>query len=576
MCCDPKGLFDVVHKSTEVKIANGKTVKSPHWGKCRAIMTVKRNGRICREEILLLKVLFVPDMDVNVLSVKVIEQNCKSVMFKEHSVFIERKDGSRIQILCEQDFKSLCTVKLNVIEENKRVVTRDEAHMMGAHSHRRTAELTAQDQEWILVGDKKGCSDCFEAKGAQKKVNKHAEHTSAKKGERFCIDTAPLKHPTLGGHNNALAALDDCTDNKWLFLLKTKDELSDTMIAFIKELKGLGITVKCIRLDNAGENIAFAKNAKALGLGLKFEFTPTRSPQHNGKVERWTATMLGRVRAILNQGKITSKSDRAKFAGELMHTVTKVENVLVKEKGETSSYEKFWGKKAPHAKNLRIPLEMGVVSNLKKIKAKLDNRGQKMMFLGYAEDHAGDVFRFWNPKTRKVIVSRDVRWTNVIVNHTEPVNNRRMILKALTRTDADQEASVEDPSEDENNSSSNGDSDGDSSDSETSAKEKHRDIRRVHTVVNEETKQPEAEHEEDESSSSGSSDDEEGKEECESRAPSPDTEANNDSAEEDESTTVGGQENEPSRRVTRSMAPDSRPRELRNLDMNMNGTAAAT
>ena len=90
-----------------------------------------------------------------------------------------------------------------------------------------------------------------------------------------------------------LAVLDDCTDNKWCFLLKTKDELSQTMTDFVKELKGLGIVVKSIRLDNAGENTSFAKQAKRLGFGIKFEFTPTRSPQFNGRVEHWFATMFG-------------------------------------------------------------------------------------------------------------------------------------------------------------------------------------------------------------------------------------------------------------------------------------------
>ncbi len=61
------GMFDIVRESTEVKLANGKTVHSPFWGKCRGIIRVMRNGRTCKEELTLLKVLYVPDMDVNVL-----------------------------------------------------------------------------------------------------------------------------------------------------------------------------------------------------------------------------------------------------------------------------------------------------------------------------------------------------------------------------------------------------------------------------------------------------------------------------------------------------------------------------
>ena len=32
------------------------------------------------------------------------------------------------------------------------------------------------------------------------------------------------------------------------------------------------------------------------------------------------------------------------------------------------------------------------------------------MFVGYAIDHDGDVYRMWNPNTNRVLVSRDVIW----------------------------------------------------------------------------------------------------------------------------------------------------------------------
>ena len=38
------------------------------------------------------------------------------------------------------------------------------------------------------------------------------------------------------------------------------------------------------------------------------------------------------------------------------------------------------------------------------------------MFLGYAKDHAEDVFRFLNLETNRVILSRDVIWLNKFVN----------------------------------------------------------------------------------------------------------------------------------------------------------------
>ena len=36
------------------------------------------------------------------------------------------------------------------------------------------------------------------------------------------------------------------------------------------------------------------------------------------------------------------------------------------------------------------------------------------MFVGYAEDHTKDVYRFLNIHTRRIILNRDVRWLNII------------------------------------------------------------------------------------------------------------------------------------------------------------------
>ena len=39
------------------------------------------------------------------------------------------------------------------------------------------------------------------------------------------------------------------------------------------------------------------------------------------------------------------------------------------------------------------------------------------MFAGYADDHSGDVYRFLNINTKRIIMSRDARWLNIIWKH---------------------------------------------------------------------------------------------------------------------------------------------------------------
>ena len=45
-------------------------------------------------------------------------------------------------------------------------------------------------------------------------------------------------------------------------------------------------------------------------------------------------------------------------------------------------------------------------------RTKIDPRGKVSLFVGYSTQHAGDVYRLLNPKTGRVIHSRDVKWTS--------------------------------------------------------------------------------------------------------------------------------------------------------------------
>ena len=79
----------------------------------------------------------------------------------------------------------------------------------------------------------------------------------------------------------------------------------------------------------------------------------------------------------------------------------------------------FYGKDAKFTSSLTTFGEMAVIAihEGKKIRSKLDDRGKTFMFVGYADDHSRDVYKFLNIHTRSVILCRDVRWLNIIWKH---------------------------------------------------------------------------------------------------------------------------------------------------------------
>ena len=46
------------------------------------------------------------------------------------------------------------------------------------------------------------------------------------------------------------------------------------------------------------------------------------------------------------------------------------------------------------------------------MRSKLDTRGRAGIFVGYADDHAGNVYRFINVEMKQIILSRDIQWLN--------------------------------------------------------------------------------------------------------------------------------------------------------------------
>jgi hypothetical protein len=87
--------------------------------------------------------------------------------------------------------------------------------------------------------------------------------------------------------------------------------------------------------------------------------------------------------------------------------VNSLENTIVDSK-DTTPHFKLKGANPHWANNLRTFGEIGIVYTKQGIKNEFTNHGEPCMFIGYAEDHTSNVFKFYNPKTRACFMSRNV------------------------------------------------------------------------------------------------------------------------------------------------------------------------
>ena len=80
--------------------------------------------------------------------------------------------------------------------------------------------------------------------------------------------------------------------------------------------------------------------------------------------------------------------------------------------------------------HLRTFGEVGVVAHINRdMKAKLEDRGRPCMFVGYAHNHAGDVYRMLDLKTRKICVSRDVTWLKKLYGEYIKNEDKKEVLE---------------------------------------------------------------------------------------------------------------------------------------------------
>ena len=135
-----------------------------------------------------------------------------------------------------------------------------------------------------------------------------------------------------------------------------------------------------------------------------FEFTAPGTPLQNSVVERKIPTLMGRPRAMLIQTGINAK-EKGEFWCKVISTTTKLDNIMVRPDRTKPPFTLFYNKDAKYMKHLRSFGEIAVVviHEGKKMRSTLDNRGKPCMFVGYADDHAGDVYRFLNVKTKRLL-----------------------------------------------------------------------------------------------------------------------------------------------------------------------------
>jgi hypothetical protein len=278
------------------------------------------------------------------------------------------------------------------------------------------------------------CENCACAKIKIKNFPKQPPSFLAKeKGDRIMFDISSFNALSQGGNQFWLLIMYDYTNYSWSFFLTHKDDLPPVMMQWLRQVTyQCMIKIKCFRCDTSGENKSFQTLLKKKWKQyVKFESTAPSTPQQNGKIERKLATLYGKIWSILNAAGFPAFL-RSRLWSYTATCVTQLENTIVDSSTMTAS-EKFTRSNPRWFKNLNTFGEIGITYNNQKIKEKLDNRGCPCMFIGYTDDHASNVYLFFNLSNQAIFMSHNVVWLHKLFH--QHMNTKSALISGFTAYD---------------------------------------------------------------------------------------------------------------------------------------------
>jgi hypothetical protein len=284
------------------------------------------------------------------------------------------------------------------------------AHGLLGHPDTRTVRSMASKHGWTLTGSVQPCGSCALAKARAKAIPKSTLTKAKVAGERLFLDISGPYSDSLNQNRYWLRIVDDFTRYGWDCFLPAKSGIHVPLGNLLVANKAAGKPCKFLRCDNAGENELYVQQLCAEH-DIQIEMTAPNSPQMNGVVERSFVTCKDRAFATMYCARFSLETQGLLWP-EAINTITKLSNSLPRRSLTDDPYTLWFGDGTRPNRVLEHLQPFGrilaYVTTRPKIRPKMDPKSIKCIFVGYADDHSGDTYKFYNHVTRKTILSRDV------------------------------------------------------------------------------------------------------------------------------------------------------------------------
>lgn len=358
------------------------------------------------EQSILKNVLYVPELRRNLFSEGAATRRGFTIVKNDKRALIMK---DKVVVMCAQ-LKENNLYELEIkttIQESCNLVQSDIKVWHERLGHLNIKELQNMSKNGAIPialtgSDTFVCEACQYGKQARLPFKKSHRGSSHPGDIAYSDVCGPIEEPSVSGKRYFVIFKDGATSYRHVYFLKQKNEVLDCFIKYNAVVNNkFQHDVRILHTDNGREYVNHEFRKFLESKGISHECTAPYTPQQNGRSERELRTIMESARSML----YAKDMPLSMWAEAVNCAVYLLNRSSSSQTPNVSPYELWYGDK-PSLQHARIFGSMGYVHVPKEKRKKLDKKSVKMLLVGYDQEN----YRMYDPNTRKITISRDVKF----------------------------------------------------------------------------------------------------------------------------------------------------------------------
>ncbi|KAG8480143.1 hypothetical protein CXB51_024938 [Gossypium anomalum] len=334
--------------SSRIRIGNRSLIEAK--GRGDVLINLSSSNKLITD------VLYVPDIDQNLLSVGQLVEKGYSLFFRSGSCVIEDSLGQEVVTVPMAD--KCFMLDVSQLKRRAYLSQSDSAglwHKRLGHVNFRLLDLLHKlglAEDMTKVEPLEGvCDVCQLGKQARLSFPVDQAWRARETLELVHSDICgPMKTPSLNGSKYFLLFIDDLTRFCWTFFLKQKSDVFEAFGKFKAMVENqTGCRIKTLRTNNGAEYLSDRFKRLCEQAGIHHQLTTVYTPQQNGVCERKNRTVMDMARCLLFQSKLPN-SFSTEAVNSSVYLLNRLPTYAVKDK---TPFEAWHGLK-PSVSHLEV------------------------------------------------------------------------------------------------------------------------------------------------------------------------------------------------------------------------------